>query len=125
MKQIFKLTFLLLILNSCNSSKSVNCDCVDVINSMNYTSSKYNKCIDIAIGANAEHPLEYFQSKCTQDRNESENSNLSEENNEDNMDRSIVIVKLPPSEKSINEKKSNQAQDSNKINEEKVVDTIN
>jgi hypothetical protein len=92
---------------------------------MNYTSSKYNKCIDIAIGANAEHPLEYFQSKCTQDRNESENSNLSEENNEDYMDRSIVIVKLPPSEKSINEKKSNQAQESIKIIEEKVVDTVN
>jgi hypothetical protein len=115
MKQIVKLIFLLLILSSCNSSKSsVNCDCVDVINSMNYTSNKYNKCIDIAIGANAEDPLEFFKSKCTQDRNESENSNLTEESNEDNMDSRIVTVKLPPSEKSINEKKSIQTSEAKK-----------
>lgn len=49
---------------SCGSTKSVECECVDELNSMNYTSEKYENCIDIAIAANAEKPLQYFQSKC-------------------------------------------------------------
>ena len=64
MKNTILFLVILTILNSCAPSKSLECECVDEINSMNYTSEKYNKCIDIAIQANAEHPLDYFQSKC-------------------------------------------------------------
>lgn len=53
-----------LTLNSCGVGKSVECDCVDELNTMNYTTEKYNKCIDIAIQAKADSPLEYFKSKC-------------------------------------------------------------
>lgn len=57
-----------LTLNSCGVGKSVDCECVDELNTMNYTSEKYNKCIDIAISANADDPLGYFESKCEEDR---------------------------------------------------------
>jgi hypothetical protein len=57
-----------LTLNSCGVGKSVECECVDELNTMNYTSEKYNKCIDIAISAKADSPLDYFKSKCEEDK---------------------------------------------------------
>ena len=58
----------ILTLNSCGVGKSVECECVDELNTMNYTSEKYNKCIDIAIQAKADSPLKYFEDKCEDDK---------------------------------------------------------
>jgi len=66
---VISIIFGLLLINAANktnnsSSYSVDCECVDELNSMNYTSEKYQKCIDIAIIKNEESPLEYFKSRC-------------------------------------------------------------
>lgn len=57
--------FLLLILFTISSCTNTNCDCVDEINSMNYTSNKYNSCLDLAINdGGGGDPLGYHQKKC-------------------------------------------------------------
>lgn len=65
-KKIIPFVALITILTffSCGATKSIECECVDELNTMNYTSEKYNTCIDIAIKENEENPLKYFQSKC-------------------------------------------------------------
>lgn len=68
MKKIIVIAITTLFLQSCGSSKSTACKCVDELNSMNYTSSEYNKCLDIAIQKGASSPLPYFQSICDSEK---------------------------------------------------------
>jgi hypothetical protein len=62
MKKIYLISFLMFAISSCSNT---NCDCVDELNSMNYTTSKYNNCLDLAIyDGGADDPLGYHNEKC-------------------------------------------------------------
>lgn len=56
------LLLLIFIISSCSNT---NCDCVDELNTMNYTSEKYNNCIDIAMyDGGGDDPYKYHKKKC-------------------------------------------------------------
>lgn len=62
MKKIYLLPFLMFAISSCSNK---HCDCIDEMNSMNYTSVEYNECISMARNAGAtNNPYKYHQKKC-------------------------------------------------------------
>tara|TARA_Y100000766_G_scaffold217859_1_gene189742 strand:+ start:2238 stop:2567 length:330 start_codon:yes stop_codon:yes gene_type:complete len=59
------ISILFIIGSNDKSSGTTNaCNCLKELNSMNYTSSLYGKCIEIAVIAGSDDPVGYFQRKC-------------------------------------------------------------
>ena len=57
------LLLLIFIISSCSNTTS--CDCVDEFDKFNFTSEKYNNCLDIAINdGGGVDPYNYHKKKC-------------------------------------------------------------
>jgi hypothetical protein len=81
--------FILVGLYFLSSCSSTDCDCLEELNTMDHTSEKYKKCINIAYLNRQNDPYSYFKNRC-------ENKKYSEINDvQNNESESTAIIEKP------------------------------